>query len=113
MLLKCSVLSFYLRVFTLQGMRRATKITLGVVIAWGITFVIHMLLVCRPIQAYWDLALAATACGDQIRMYAILIASNMITDIIIVILPMYTIWHLQMKIAEKLALTCCFALGIG
>lgn len=72
-----------------------------------------MLFICFPIQAYWDLALAATHCGDQILMYTLFISSNIVTDVLIMLLPMYTIWHLQMKVAEKFALTCSFALGLG
>lgn len=109
--MKLSVLMFYLRIFTIPILQIATKIFIGVIICWGVSFILYMLLVCRPIQANWIFTMTATNCGDQIAMYTSLIALNMITDFLIMVFPLYTIWKLQMRTAEKIALTISFCLG--
>jgi hypothetical protein len=109
--MKLSVLMFYLRIFTVRILQIATKVFIGVIVCWGVAFILYMLLVCRPIQANWIFTLTPTKCGDQIAMYTALITLNMITDFFIMVFPLYTIWNLQMRAAEKLALTISFCLG--
>lgn len=113
-LLKCSVLCFYMRVFACTGkLRLLTQCLLGCMVCWGAAFTLYFLLICRPLRAAWTPALAATRCGDQILMYCLLITSNMATDLVIMGLPLYTIWNLQMKVLERVALLTCFMLGLG
>ncbi|KAF2450775.1 hypothetical protein P171DRAFT_378100 [Karstenula rhodostoma CBS 690.94] len=109
--MKLSVLMFYLRIFTVRILQIATKVFIGGIICWGVAFILYMLLVCRPIEANWIFTMTPTNCGDQIAMYTSLIALNMITDFFIMVFPLYTIWNLQMRTAEKLALTISFCLG--
>lgn len=109
--MKLSVLMFYLRIFTVRILQIATKIFIGIIICWGVAFILYMLLVCRPIEANWIFTMTPTHCGDQIAMYTALITLNMITDFFIMVFPLYTIWNLQMRTAEKLALTISFCLG--
>ncbi|KXH67555.1 hypothetical protein CSAL01_04323 [Colletotrichum salicis] len=38
--------------------------------------------------------------------------TNVVTDLLIVILPIWTVWKLQMRKTEKLAVIACFVLGL-
>ena len=40
-----------------------------------------------------------------------LILTNLITDLIIVVLPIKSVWQLQMRKTEKFAVLACFSLG--
>ncbi|OTA98306.1 hypothetical protein M426DRAFT_17538 [Hypoxylon sp. CI-4A] len=108
---KMSVLSFYKRTFSTEPMKRMIWATMGLVFVWLASHTLAFIFVCRPTQAWWDVA--AGTCGNLIPIYASIVVVNIITDVIIMALPMYTIWHLQMRKTEKVALTLAFGLGIA
>ncbi|OTA94593.1 hypothetical protein M434DRAFT_29741 [Hypoxylon sp. CO27-5] len=108
---KMSVLSFYQRTFSTESMQRAIWATMGVVFIWAFSHTLAFIFVCRPTQAWWDTS--AGTCGNLIPIYASIVVVNIITDLIVMALPMYTIWHLQMRKTEKLALTIAFGLGFA
>lgn len=51
--MKLSVLFFYSRVFTSRSMRIATKVTLVLVVLWGIGNLLQTFLVCHIIDGVW------------------------------------------------------------
>lgn len=108
--IKLSVLSFYLRVFVSKGVRVVIKITMGAVVLWAVVHGLGMVFICSPVSYQWDMTHKGT-CGNKIALYASLIITNIVTDIFIMALPVYTIWHLQMRASEKLGLAACFTLG--
>jgi hypothetical protein len=78
-----------------------------------IAFLVASLTACRPLRAYWDteLALQAQCIDDQARTLAFTI-SNLVTDVMILILPIPTFWRLKLPIRERLALTGLMSLGL-
>ena len=57
------------------------------------------------------LALTSKQISDQITVLKSLIATNIVTDVFIFILPIRSVWKLQMRKTEKIAVISCFALG--
>ncbi|ETS81523.1 hypothetical protein PFICI_06525 [Pestalotiopsis fici W106-1] len=111
--LKLSVLLFYRRCFGVSNhMDRAALVMIGVVLAWAITFTFLFIFLCDPIQQQWSTARIGH-CMDQITIVIWLCATNITTDLVIMGMPMYTIWHLRMRKTEKLAMASCFALGLA
>ncbi|KAI0579357.1 hypothetical protein TUN199_07505 [Pyrenophora tritici-repentis] len=87
--LKLSQLALYHRVFVLQ-LRIPVYIVGGI---WTIQRVGH--------------------CMDQMLLLKFLILSNMVTDLMIVVLPIHSVWQLQMRKTEKFAVLACFGLGLA
>lgn len=112
-LVKCSVLAFYRRVFVNDGMKKLTVITAIFVVCWCIGHSFAMVFICHPVAFWWDVTIVGGYCLDQLPIYVSLIVTNIFTDLVIMGLPMLTIWKLKMKTTEKLALTAAFALGIA
>ncbi|KAK7957830.1 hypothetical protein PG988_012678 [Apiospora saccharicola] len=114
-LLKTSVLCFYLRVFGKApgGLRRLIQALLGVVGAWTLAFSLALAFVCHPLPFRWDPTIPGGSCGSQTAMYASLIVTNVVTNLIIMLLPMYTVWSIKMRGPEKIGLMACFALGMA
>ncbi|KAK8113322.1 hypothetical protein PG984_013848 [Apiospora sp. TS-2023a] len=111
--LKASVLLFYRRIFNSTGwVRLATWAMLAMVASWGVSFIAAMLLVCIPIRKNWDQALPG-ACYNAVEMYKALCITNILTDLIIMALPVKVILSLQMRRVEKAVLISCFALGLS
>ena len=109
--LKLSQLALYLRVFS-QELRIHVYVVGGIVIAWALVFNFVFLFLCDPIAQQWTLGRIGH-CLDQILLLKCLIMSNMVTDLLIVVLPVRAVWRLQMRKTEKIAVLSCFGLGLA
>ncbi|OSS51115.1 hypothetical protein B5807_04610 [Epicoccum nigrum] len=107
--LKMSQLALYMRVFTLQ-LRGWVYGVGAIVIVWALVFNFLFIFLCDPISQQWTVERVGH-CMDQILLLKALILTNMITDIFIVVLPIKSVWKLQMRKTEKLAVLSCFGLG--
>jgi hypothetical protein len=88
-LTKLSMLFFYRRIFENATTLLYVNITIGFVLVWGVAHFLANIFICNPVAGQYDLAVAATAtCGNQITLFQSLIVTNIIGDIIIMILPM-------------------------
>ncbi|KAM6536456.1 hypothetical protein FALCPG4_002461 [Fusarium falciforme] len=107
-LCKASMLCFFLRILPTQFMQWLSKIALGFVIAWNIACVFASIFLCNPVSAQWT---GQGKCGAYIPFIQSLIATNAVGDIIIMALPMHSLWNLLERTVEKLATMSCFGLG--
>ncbi|KAF4831246.1 Satratoxin biosynthesis SC1 cluster protein 4 [Colletotrichum tropicale] len=109
--LKLSQLWFYHRAFSLQ-LSRWIYVVAGIVVVWALTFTFLFIFLCDPISQQWTV-MRIGHCMDQILVLKCIIMTNVITDLFIVILPIWTVWQLQMRKTEKFAVISCFALGLA
>ncbi|KAK3374546.1 hypothetical protein B0H63DRAFT_418684 [Podospora didyma] len=109
--IKLSVMLFYLRVFVNQGLRLATKLAMGFVVLWSTGNFLQVFLLCRPFAASYNPAIKGK-CGNQVASFIAIGAFNIVTDILILALPIPTVWALKMATAAKIGLTAVFALGL-
>ncbi|KAK1705956.1 uncharacterized protein BDZ83DRAFT_594011, partial [Colletotrichum acutatum] len=91
---KLSVLFFYLRVFTSPPMRLATKMTFLIVILWGIGNILQTLLVCHITNGKWH-ATNQDICREHEASILSTGLFNCITNTVIMLVPLYTIWSLK------------------
>ncbi|EOA90941.1 uncharacterized protein SETTUDRAFT_102236 [Exserohilum turcica Et28A] len=67
---------------------------------------------CKPIAASWNPLLLATAtCSNRGAIYITTAVVGIVTDVILMIIPIPTIWGLQMPTKQKIGLTIMFAIG--
>ena len=112
MLTKFSILAFYWRIFGCSSMRFPIYGLVFVVLAWALGVIFAAIFQCWPIQAAWDQSITTAHCGVDTKAFFIGTAiPNIITDWILLILPLPYIWRLQRDTAQKLALCGVFALG--
>ena len=78
--------------------------------AWFLAIVLVSIFSCAPIHGYWDHSIPAT-CIDSRAFYLGNSIANILTDVIILALPVRMIWHLQTSRSQKVALTLVFGLG--
>ncbi|KAM0692428.1 hypothetical protein Q7P36_008631 [Cladosporium allicinum] len=107
--LKLSQLCLYNRVFHLH-LRYWIWTGTSLVIIWAVAFTFSFIFLCSPIKQQWSLERLGH-CIDQITVLKSLIATNIVTDVFIFILPIRSVWKLQMRKTEKIAVISCFALG--
>lgn len=109
--IKLSILLFYLRVFVNRGLRMATVAAIIFVSVWSIGNFLQVFLICRPFAKTFTPGMDGT-CGDQVASFIAIGCFNIITDVIILTLPLPTVWALKMSTPAKLGLTGVFLVGL-
>ncbi|CAH0031648.1 unnamed protein product [Clonostachys rhizophaga] len=107
-LCKASMLRFYLRIFPTQFMKYASIICLVLVGLWNIACVFASIFLCKPISAQWT---GQGVCRAYIPFIQSVIATNAAGDFVVMALPMRSLWHLQKRKTEKLAIMAFFSLA--
>ncbi|CAN9436629.1 unnamed protein product [Alternaria alternata] len=71
-----------------------------------------LLFACKPIAASWDPLLRPTAaCVNQGAIYIATAVIGIVTDVMLISIPVPTIWGLQMPTKQKIGLTLMFGVG--
>ena len=109
--IKMSALLFYMRVFVNDGLRLATKLTIGFVMLWSTGNILQVFLICRPFRATYDPSVQGE-CGDQIASFIAIGAFNIVTDLLILTLPIPTIWSLSMRLSTRVGILGVFSIGL-
>lgn len=109
-LVKISTLLLYGRIFPGQTFKRMLW-ALGLFIStysaiWTVTTIFQ----CRPISRVWDPTTNAE-CIDSTIVWAIMGSLNVLTDILVLCLPLPKLWRLQMRRRIKLQVIAIFSIG--
>ncbi|RDI88115.1 hypothetical protein Vi05172_g1899 [Venturia inaequalis] len=76
----------------------------------GIFF--SIIFACKPLAASWDPTLLPTAiCVNRGAIYIATAVMGIVTDVVLIVIPIPTIWGLQMPTKQKIGLTAIFAVG--
>lgn len=112
-MMKVSVLLLYIRIFDVgfAKFRLAARFVMVIVALWCLSVILCGVLLCQPFAFNWDQTIPGGHCGDQVLSYIITGSVNIVTDVMVLCLPMPMIWSLQMPTSNKLALTVVFAIG--
>ncbi|KAF5981272.1 monocarboxylate transporter [Fusarium bulbicola] len=104
-LTKSSLLTFYLQVSPQKWFRRAIFVTIAFVVLYTIIIASLLLFGCQPRETAWDPYLFASGkCIDYAVMYIIIAVANIISDIILFVIPMPMIVRLKMPLGQKIGL---------
>ncbi|KAM7195877.1 hypothetical protein V8F33_006526 [Rhypophila sp. PSN 637] len=102
----------YYRIFAV-ALPRMRLIYIGAIVlvgAWSFAQVLIALLICRPIQGLWDRSIKADCMPNSPQIY-VNAGGNIITDILIFVLPLPAIRTLNLQNRQKLVLLGIFSLG--
>ncbi|KAM3509122.1 hypothetical protein MY11210_006461 [Beauveria gryllotalpidicola] len=78
---------------------------------WMIQNILTGVLLCRPITLNWDPD-GRGYCGNQKVAFSAVSIVDIITDILIISLPVKMLWGLQMRRTYKIAVACMFGAGL-
>lgn len=112
---KVSLCLLYRQIFTSRTLHRIIDVTIVYSVAWGIAFVGVALFSCRPIHAFWDFTLQGlptTYCINNHAWYVGQAVPNILTDILVLCMPLKQVWALKLDKKSKTALLFIFTLGI-
>ncbi|TGO07556.1 hypothetical protein BTUL_0265g00050 [Botrytis tulipae] len=92
--------------------RRVAQGLMIYVLLHGSIFAITLIFQCRPISDYWVLSFKPQPnCINQDVHLLFTSICNGITDYVVVILPMHTLWKLQLPFKQRISLCMLFAIG--
>ncbi|MCJ1359567.1 MAG: hypothetical protein MMC33_009569 [Icmadophila ericetorum] len=112
---KLSILLLYLRIFVPQKTQKgkiyiAIQITIWLNFLLCLAFFLVEIFGCTPRQKYWKPWLP----GPCVDVYGVIITSsvfNCISDLGMLLIPMFAVFRLRMHLIEKLGLLTVFAMG--
>ena len=109
--IKLSILALYYRIFIYETFQKIVVAVATFVVLWLITIEIPVFLICRPLQAFWNPRLSGN-CLDATAMIYYITTSNLVTDLVLFILPVPVIIRLHTPMRKKVALCIVFSIGI-
>ncbi|RLL97338.1 hypothetical protein CFD26_105727 [Aspergillus turcosus] len=115
--LKLSMLAFYLRLTDGLGQRYRNPIYVGFALVIGsyLVSVIVIFAACQPFHKYWQInPNPGNVCQAAISKPIIWasLASNVSTDIYLILIPIPMLWKSRLKLLKKIAATILFGAGI-
>ncbi|KFZ01664.1 hypothetical protein V500_00660 [Pseudogymnoascus sp. VKM F-4518 (FW-2643)] len=112
-LTKLSILLFYTRLSTV-GIRTpfdyAVWGTIVFVILYIISFSISVITACNPVRGFWDITIPHH-CDEQRKFEMAAAVVNIIVDLVVILLPLPTVWRLKLPRRQRWALSGVFMLG--
>lgn len=112
-IIKISILLLYRSLFPTPGINLATKIIIGLSIAWGIETALVGTFSCTPVSAFWDLGIKKEdkKCIDTTTFFIANSTFHIVLDIAILVIPMRKVWPLKMTVQKKIVVSFMFLLG--
>lgn len=111
MFAKLAVLLCYLRISPKKGFRMGVYVTMALVVAYNTALMLVLIFSCRPIAKSWDFTITTGTCVNRPAVYISTGALNVVTDFLILLLPLPMIRGLQMPLRQKLLLGAIFSVG--
>lgn len=110
MIVKISIMLLYLRIFTSRKFHIATWMCIAFVAMIAIANTLVAIFACTPVQSFYNREIAVR-CIDEVAWYWSTAVLNIVTDVIILILPLPVLWSVQMSLSRKIAISILFMLG--
>jgi hypothetical protein len=112
-LIKLSICFSYRRISIDKSFHRILKYTTFTVLLYGVAFTVALVFRCWPINAYWS-TLSAVRSGQCFNENVVLLLSsgiNFVIDIWLVVLPVPSLWRLQLPMKQRTILVILMSLG--
>ncbi|KAI1389364.1 uncharacterized protein F4822DRAFT_198327 [Hypoxylon trugodes] len=114
MLSRVSVVVLYLRIFTDKWARIACYAVIGFLVANCLATIIAAQLECTPLAYTWDRSIQGGKCFNQLLWYQLTNFPNILGDVLIMILPIRTIWGLKASVPRRAGIAAvCLTGSIG
>lgn len=107
---KMSLLTFYLNISSRRWFQWSIWITFGWVTCYTMIIACMLLFGCNPISAMWDPYVAGT-CPNANLLYMAIAVSNIVSDVILFIIPIRTIVRLKMGVVQKIGAIILFGIA--
>lgn len=106
-----SILLFYIEVF--PTLKRWGRVIIAVIFCYTLSTALAAVLVCEDVDDNWEYEnLFQGKCGDRILVFRVTGALNIVSDVVVLLLPVRNVLRLQLPLYRRLVLLATFALGL-
>lgn len=112
---KISVLFFYLRIFPQKSVRIAVYVSMGLVAIPAVVFVFVQIFQCYPLHYIWTgwhLQYYSKYCVNVHQMTYAAAGFSIFQDVLIIVVPLPTLFKLKLNRKQKIGIIIMFSLGI-
>ncbi|KAI1344172.1 hypothetical protein F5Y15DRAFT_104464 [Xylariaceae sp. FL0016] len=107
---RVSVVVLYLRVFTDKRWRAASWGVIAYLVGICVSTLIVTQVQCTPLVHAWDTSVEGH-CVNRLLWYQLTNFENILGDVMVLVLPIKTIWSLQSSFAQKVGIAGVFLTG--
>ena len=108
---KLAIILCYLRISPQKYFRISLYTTIAFVAGYHIAFMLALIFACHPIEKSWNFAILTGHCINRPSVYLINGVLNVVSDFIILILPLPMIRNIQMPLRQKFLIAGFFSVG--
>ncbi|OAA46675.1 Pth11-like protein [Beauveria brongniartii RCEF 3172] len=108
---KLSLLCIYLQLSPQRCFRLVTWLSIVLVALYTVTIAVIMLFHCSPVRKAFDLRIQTGACLDAGILYMATAVSNILTDVMLFLLPTPMVLRLEMDRAQKMGAIAIFGIA--
>ncbi|EMD94917.1 hypothetical protein COCC4DRAFT_147322 [Bipolaris maydis ATCC 48331] len=109
---KLSVLLMYSALIPTPTMIRMSVAFGAFIVVWCLADIMTAFLICRPLARNWDITVPGT-CGSRPDFYFAMGVINLVTDALLIGMPMPYLYKLAMPMRKKLLAMGLLSIGIG
>lgn len=103
----------YYRLFSpSRRFRVAIYIGTAIVLCQWFSLTLAAIFQCRPVAAFWNTSIQGAECINLPRFTIVSGVLNLLTDVLILCLPIPMVWRLNTTKVQKATLTGIFLLGV-
>lgn len=106
-LVKVSITWNMKRIFSVPGFQIAAYVVIACSIAWALQTMLVPIFLCAPISYNWDASVDGK-CGDSMLAYTSVSVVDIVTDALVLLLPIKPLARLHIQKAYKIALLAVF-----
>jgi len=108
---KLAILALYRRLFPKKNIRVVIHVLIGVLVALTVSTIVTVSVACRPYAANWHPTMPGAVCINKEAFFIWGSIPNIVTDIVMLIVPIRVVWNLHTTTRLKIGLTATFAIG--
>ncbi|KAB8072614.1 hypothetical protein BDV29DRAFT_202233 [Aspergillus leporis] len=108
--IKLSILALYKRLFSTPRMILAVNTVAAFILLWAVSVCVVGTMLCLPVNKFWDSSVEGS-CLDAATFYYGMQIPNIITDTVLLVMPMKFVWALPISKAQRLLLSGVFIVG--
>ena len=110
--IKISIIIFLRRVFGARPIvRRCLDVIAVFVGLWAVAALLTNIFQCWPVSYYYDKDQDGHCMKGQVDFFMTMGSCSLVADVLILVVPLPSIWMLQVKLRQKIAVTFILSLG--
>ncbi|KAK3323097.1 hypothetical protein B0T19DRAFT_485546 [Cercophora scortea] len=111
MFIKLSFLSLYLRYSTGWAFHAAVYFLMLITTAYSLAMAFSWAWLCRPMASLWDWSTVGGSCVNPNTPFIAATGTNVGTDILIFLLPVWMLWPVKMRLMTKISVAVAMTVG--